>query len=185
MKSSPKFNPDEDENKINSFNGDLGAYFEDLMRRRPQSTGGYINLPKENFRRMVERAANQKDLETLKYAHANYLGHRNVLPQVYVDQMLLKALELGQPETMLETLTLHSELIYHPSPKVVSAYFEFFRAGAYEGLKAFFRAVKGNYFLVKPEGFYPAVIELASANGDGKTVIQAYLDILDYERAGL
>ncbi len=97
----------------------------------------------------------------------------------------MKALELGQPETMLETLTLHSELIYHPSPKVVSAYFEFFRVGPYEGLKAFFRAVKGNYFLVKPQGFYPAVIELASANGDGKTVIQAYLDILDYERAGL
>jgi hypothetical protein len=26
------------------------------MRRRPQSTGGYINLPKENFKSMVSKA---------------------------------------------------------------------------------------------------------------------------------
>jgi hypothetical protein len=56
IKDAPRFNPDEDDNKINSFNGDLAAYFEDLMRRRPQSTGGYINLPKENFKKMVSRA---------------------------------------------------------------------------------------------------------------------------------
>jgi len=55
LKSPPKYDED-NENKINKFNGDLGAYFDDLMRRRPQSVGGYINLPKENFKRMVERA---------------------------------------------------------------------------------------------------------------------------------
>lgn len=55
MKSAPR-QSEEDKNKINSFNGDLAAYFDDLMRRRPQSTSGYINLPKENFKKMVERA---------------------------------------------------------------------------------------------------------------------------------
>lgn len=44
MRSTPRFN-EEDYNKINAFKGDLAGYFEDLMRRRPQSTGGYINLP--------------------------------------------------------------------------------------------------------------------------------------------
>jgi hypothetical protein len=118
IKSPPKFN-EEDTNKINSFGGDLSAYFEDLMRRRPHSEGGYIDLPKENFKSMVERTKTEKDLATLVYAHVNYLGHRNILPQAYIDKMLLKALELGHPETMLETIRLHSELIYHPSATVV------------------------------------------------------------------
>ena len=56
IKSSPKFNQEEDANKINSFGGDLAAYFDDLMRRRPANESGYINLPNENFRRMVERS---------------------------------------------------------------------------------------------------------------------------------
>lgn len=55
IKSAPRFD-EENENKINKFNGDLAAYFDDLMRRRPQSVGGYIALPKENFKTMVERA---------------------------------------------------------------------------------------------------------------------------------
>jgi hypothetical protein len=80
LKNSPKFNAEEDGNKINAFNGDLSAYFEDLMRRRPQSTGGYINLPKENFKNMISRAKTETDLGTLVNAMANYIGHRNMLP---------------------------------------------------------------------------------------------------------
>jgi hypothetical protein len=34
IKSAPRFN-EEDADKINKFNGDLAAYFDDLMRRRP------------------------------------------------------------------------------------------------------------------------------------------------------
>ena len=45
IKSAPRFNAEEDQNKINKFNGDIAAYFEDLMRRRPQTPGGYISLP--------------------------------------------------------------------------------------------------------------------------------------------
>ena len=118
IKSPPAFK-EEDANKINSFNGDLNAYFEDLMRRRPHNASGYISLPKENFKLMVERSKNDKDLADLVNAHVNFLGHRNILPQAYVDMMLLKALELGHPESMLETLRLHSELIYHPSTAVL------------------------------------------------------------------
>lgn len=50
IKDAPIFNP-EDADKINKL--DLAAYFDDLMRRRPANESGYINLPKENFKRMV------------------------------------------------------------------------------------------------------------------------------------
>ncbi len=61
MKSPPIFHED-NSNKINSFNGDLAAYFDDFMRRRPQTPGGYINLSKENFKTMIERSKTEKDL---------------------------------------------------------------------------------------------------------------------------
>jgi hypothetical protein len=184
LKSAPKFNED-NENKINSFNGDLAAYFEDLMRRRPQSSGGYINLPKENFKSMVQRTKNPVDLATLVNAQVNYLGHRNLLPHSYVDAMLLKALELGAPDTMLEVLKLHAELVYHPSAKVVSKYLEYYKTQPYDKLKTFFLATKGNYILQRPSGFNASIIELAHASSDPKTVIHAYLDILDYDHAEL
>ena len=81
---------------------DLAAYFDDFMRRRPANQSGYISLAKENFKRMVERAKIENDLKTLVYAYVNYVGHRSVLPQTYIDSMLMKALELGHPETMFE-----------------------------------------------------------------------------------
>ena len=83
----------EDENKINKL--PLSAYFEDFMKRRPASSGGYIKLAKENFRKMVERTKSEEDLKTLTYAHVNFLGHRNQIPHSYIDEMLMKALELG------------------------------------------------------------------------------------------
>ena len=185
MKSSPKINPEEDFNKINSFNGDLAAYFEDLMRRRPQTATGYINLPKENFKRMVERAQNETDLNTLVNAHANYLGHRNILPHSYVDLMIKKALEMGNPNTMLEVLKLHAELAYTPSVSVLASYLAHYAQGPYEEFKGFFNTLKGNYYNVKPAGLHTTAIELASTNKDSKTVIAAYLDILDYKKTGL
>ncbi len=104
---------------------ELSAYFEDLMRRRPSTPSGYINLPKENFKKMVEKAQSEEDLKTLTYAHVNYVGHRNLLPNGYVDKMVLKALELGYPEIMFEVLNLHEELVYHPHPKVIQAYLDY------------------------------------------------------------
>jgi hypothetical protein len=89
--------------------------------------------------------------------------------------MLLRALELGHPETMLEVLYLHTELLYHPHPNVVNAYFQHFLNKDYESLKKFFEATKGNYFMIKPKGFYEAVIDKAHDNGDKKTVVEAYL----------
>ncbi len=146
IKSPPVFNED-NLNKINSFNGDLSAYFEDLMRRRPTSPTGYISLPKENFRRMVEKMKTPTDVVSLVNAYANYLGHRNVLPHSYVDQMLLKAIEVGNPEGALEIIRLHTELSYHPSAQVVEAYFKHFKKAGYEKFKLFFSAVRGNYLL--------------------------------------
>jgi hypothetical protein len=53
------------------------------------------------------------------YAYVNYIGHRNILPQKYADFMMMKALENGVPETVLDMLKYHSELLYHPNSNVV------------------------------------------------------------------
>jgi hypothetical protein len=58
IKDPPKFNQ-EHANKINKL--DLTSYFEDYMRRRPQDKEGYINLAKENFWAMSERAKTPVD----------------------------------------------------------------------------------------------------------------------------
>ena len=64
---------------------------------------------------MVQKAKNATDMATLVNAHANYLGHRNILPHSYVDLMIQKALEIGEPDSMLEIIKLHGELAYTPS----------------------------------------------------------------------
>ena len=64
---------------------------------------------------MVQKAKNATDMVTLVNAHANYLGHRNILPHSYVDLMIQKALEIGEPDSMLEIIKLHAELAYTPS----------------------------------------------------------------------
>lgn len=185
IKNNPRYNPEEDANKINAFGDDLAAYFDDLMRRRPANKGGYINLPKENFKAMVFRAKNQTDLGTLVNALANYIGHRNILPQSYVDLMVMKGLELGHPESMFEIFRLHRELLYHPSPEVLAAYAEKIAAQGFDKLLAFYQVVRGNYFLQLPKDFYANVLMEAHKAGDAKTVRNIYLDILDYQNSAL
>ena len=52
----------------------------------------------------------------------------------------------------------------------------------YEKLKAFFAVTKGRYFLQRPPTLNKTVIEKAYEADDKKTVMQAYLDILDYDK---
>ncbi|CDW83639.1 UNKNOWN [Stylonychia lemnae] len=177
IRDPPRFR-EEDIDKINKL--ELAAYFEDLMQRRPANESGYINLPRENFKSMVRKAKSEADLKTLVYAHANYIGHRNSLPHSYVDEMLSKALELGHPETMIETLRLHTELLYHPQPALTQKYFDFFASKGYSNLKDFYDAVKSNFYLVRPTNFSSKVIEMAFENKDIITVVDAYLLTLDY-----
>ena len=120
------------------------------MRRRPHTPSGYISLPQENFKLMISRAKTPADIASLVNAYANYLGHRNILPHSYVDLMISKALEVGNPDGVLEVLRLHAELIYHPSSKVLNAYFEHYKNASYENFKVFFNALRGNYLMVKP-----------------------------------
>eukprot|EP00347_Sterkiella_histriomuscorum_P011076 403373843 len=168
----------EDANKINKL--ELSAYFDDLMLRRPSNKSGYINLPTENFRRMVEKAKSEGDIKTLLYAHVNYIGHRKLLQHKYIDEMMLKALELGYPELMLETFKLHTELVYHPSPVVTQKYYEHFSQKSYDSLKTFFETVKTNHYMVKPDNFIVTVIDQAFENKDYPTVIEAYLYCYNY-----
>ena len=45
--------------------------------------------------------------------------------------------------------------------------------------------MKGNYLLVKPHELHLTLIEQGAENEDKETVVNAYLDILDYENSGL
>jgi len=85
--------------------------------------------------------------------------------------MLLKALELGHPETMLEVIRLHAELAYHPSVKVLDAYIAFFKNATYDKFQLFFHSLKGNFFLIRPHSLHITAIELASKNNDSKGVL--------------
>lgn len=55
-------------------------------------------------------------------------------------------------------------------------------ADDYDQLKAFFEVTKGRFLLMRPADLNRTVIEKAYAAGDKETVIEAYLDILDYEK---
>lgn len=73
----PQFK-EENANKINTM--DLKSYFDDFISRRPTTANGIVSLSKENFKKMVDRTASDKDLATVVDAYVNYLGHRNILP---------------------------------------------------------------------------------------------------------
>ena len=75
---------------------------------------GYINLPQNNFSAMVQRMKTAEDVEICKDAFVNYIGHRNLISQVNIDKFMYKALDIGQPEKMLDIVKYHAELLYHP-----------------------------------------------------------------------
>lgn len=125
-------------------------------------------------------------MQTLVNALANYLGHRNILPQNLYDRMLLKALELGKPESMLEVLRLHRELMYHPSTTVLKAYSEYFTTQPIDKLKLFYTtAIKNNFYLQVPSTLHSQLINAAFEAKDFKLARDVYMNILDYEKAGL
>ncbi len=65
--------------------------------------------------------------------------------------MLKKALELGHPETMIDVFQYHSEMLFHPHPDTVRAYFDSFKSKGYESLKIFFeKGLKGNHIMMIP-----------------------------------
>lgn len=84
--------------------------------------------------------------------------------------MVLKALELGMPETMLEMFKNHAELLFHPSEALTKRYLDFFLNKDYNSLKAFFEAVRGNHLLVKPSNLHTQLIERAAKENDKETL---------------
>ena len=184
----------------------MKQYFDDLLRQRqhlrakfyaarseqvktkksrltpkPMNELGYIDLPQANFAKMVQRIETPDDVETIKDVYVQYLGHRNLLPQKYIDTFMTKAVEVGGHERMFEFLKHHAELLYHPSPAVVDLYLQTVSSQGYDALKKFFyEVIKGRYMLSRATGYHKMIIEAASAKGDKQTVIDAYLDVLDY-----
>jgi len=160
----------------------LAEQFDQFMRTRASEKTGNINLPKSNFKAMVAGVKDEADLETMKDAYMNYVGHKNLLPQSTIDGLFYKALEVGHPSTMLNFLNHHAELLYHPSPKVTSAYLAHYLEQDFDQLKAFFKATEGRYMLQRPEGLNQSIISKAYEAADSETVIDAYLDVLDYDK---
>jgi hypothetical protein len=102
--------------------------------------------------------------------------------------MLMAALKIGEPKLMLEWFSTHEQLLYHPAEEVIQAYLDHFAEqfesdpSTYEsGLKEFFNSTKKRYFMQRPKDFYTRIISLAHQAGDKQTVIDAYLEILDYK----
>lgn len=156
----------------------LPEYFEELMRRRVANKSGYINLPTANFNKMVAKCESAEDLETMKDVLANYIGHRNILPNKSLDALMHRALELEQPQAVFEIMKNHAELLYHPSVKVMEAFLRL----DWEHLKPFFEETRGNFLMHKPQHFHDRIIKLAHKNGDKQIVIDAYLDCMDYKK---
>jgi hypothetical protein len=47
--------------------------------------------------------------------------------------------------------------------------------------KFFYSGIKGRYMMARPVGLHQQLIDKAFENGDRETVIDAYLDVLDYK----
>ena len=121
----------------------------------PLNEMGYLNMPKENYTSMIRKAKTAGDVEVLKDAYFNFLGHRNLLPQTTLDKLMMKALEVQQPTLMFDFVKFHSELLYHPHPRVTQAYTEHFVEQGYDALKAWYeQAMRGRYMLQHPDGFH-------------------------------
>ena len=163
--------------------GSVEVYFNKLMQRRRETETGVINLPRRNFEDIMNHhVKTEEDYQDLVGAFYNYLGHRNTFPQTVTDTLLLKALKMDKPELAYELLGHHAELLIHPKASIIRQFFKHVaKSGDYDRLKAFFEVTKGRYLLQRPQDLNKTVIEKAYEAGDKETVIDAYLDILDYD----
>lgn len=76
---------------------------------------------------------------------------------------------------------LHAHLLYHPANEVISLYVDSAESQGYDALKSlFYAALKGRYTMSRQTGFMKRVLKAAHAAGDKQTVIDCYLDVLDY-----
>ena len=125
----------------------------------------------------------EEDYTALLDAFYNYVGHRNTFPQNSTDNLLKKALHLKKPELAFPLIGAHAELLMHPNGRVIRSFMKaIVQENDYDKLKAFFEVTKGRYFLKRPDNLNKTIIEKAFEAGDKETVVEAYLDILDYEK---
>jgi len=102
---------------------DMDRYVDLLMKRRPESKYGVISLSKAHFRDLINKASTEQHFKSLNDAYYNFIGHRNLMPQTVIDEMMVKALELGHPAAVQDMIKYHEEFLYHPCPeKVLTPY---------------------------------------------------------------
>jgi hypothetical protein len=151
------------------------------MSQKPMGEDSYIDLPQATFAKMVSRVETPEDVDVMKDVYLQFLGHRNILPQKMIDSLFVKAHEVGGHENMQEFLGLHAHLLYHPANEVISLYVDSAESQGYDALKSlFYAALKGRYTMSRQTGFMKRVLKAAHAAGDKQTVIDCYLDVLDY-----
>lgn len=57
----------------------MDRYVDLLMKRRPESKWGVINLSKAHFRDLIKKAETEAHFKSLLGAYYNFIGHRNIL----------------------------------------------------------------------------------------------------------
>ena len=167
----------------------LETYFERLMKERPRTDSGYVNLPQMSFENMLSIAETAADIEYLKNVYVNYLGNRNQLKYSTHDRFIERAVALGAPQVMNDFLENHRELMMFPSESALSTLVQYYQQNTElpfeEHYAPFFDVVKNKPYLPLPPSFYGNFIRRAYENGDRERVVQAYLDILDYSEVSL
>ena len=68
---------------------------------------------------MVSKVKSEDDYLIMKDAYYQYLGNRNIMKENFMDQLLLKALEIGKPELAFDLIENHAELLIHPKRSVM------------------------------------------------------------------
>lgn len=55
---------------------------------------GYINMPQNNYSAMIEKMKTAEDVEVMKDAYIQFVGHRNLITQTVIDKLMLQALNI-------------------------------------------------------------------------------------------
>lgn len=76
--------------------------------------------------------------------------------------------------------------MFYPNPKTIIKFLRYYVAeNDYFGFREFYKAIGRNYFITKTDEFYEEAISFASKFKDNSTLVDIFLDIIDYEKTKL
>ncbi len=113
------------------------------------------------------------------------MGHYTPLSSNNLDDYLSKAIELKCPNKLISLLKNHRQLLYYPDPSLIEDVFKLYNGGDWAAMKEFYLAIGRKYYIKKTDLVYEIFIENAYKNNDMDMCVEAFLDILDYEKVEL